>query len=366
MEQQTQTTDFQTNTCQQEQGRSLSLDVTKAFAIFCVVLGHVIQWTFPGDAYTDNVLFAFIYAFHMPLFAMVSGYCVAHSLNLQPWQFVSRRAMQLLLPVVSFAVMYWIWRVFFIGSSTFCWREVFSYLCGGDLWFLKYLFVDLCIIYFSKRLLPAGLLVFLPPLLLFCFTRSGIFRLLPYLWVGYLLYSYKNWVVTHLRLLFALSLLTFVFFLFGWRGEYDAPLRFLYFKPTLHFDPHNSWAVFIRLGVGISGSLFFIMLFRCLEAHLRCRPGYLIARLGSRTLGIYALQLYLLEHGLTNHIPLTFVEPWAIPLQLLIAVAITIICDLIVCLFKKNRYTALFFLGILKPRTDRDNAANENSLKQGC
>ena len=45
------------------------IDFLKAFAIFLVVWGHIIQSNFPNLNTTNG----FILAFHMPLFAILSG-----------------------------------------------------------------------------------------------------------------------------------------------------------------------------------------------------------------------------------------------------------------------------------------------------
>ena len=54
--------------------RNRMLDSLKGFAIFLVVLGHVIQTVFAPDSYDSNVIFKIIYSFHMPLFIFISGY----------------------------------------------------------------------------------------------------------------------------------------------------------------------------------------------------------------------------------------------------------------------------------------------------
>ena len=61
------------------QKRILSIDAIKAFAIFCVVLGHCIQYGsgifyLKDEIYFENWLFKIIYSFHMPLFMLISGY----------------------------------------------------------------------------------------------------------------------------------------------------------------------------------------------------------------------------------------------------------------------------------------------------
>ncbi len=67
-----------------ETGRIGYIDALKGFAILCVVMGHTalsfdLSGMFP-DAYGFlNTVHDVIYAFHMPLFMMVSGYMYARA-----------------------------------------------------------------------------------------------------------------------------------------------------------------------------------------------------------------------------------------------------------------------------------------------
>ncbi len=94
------------------QERLSYLDLLKGFAIFLVVMGHFLAWTFPADAnrgfyplFVKNV----IYSFHMPLFFFVSGYLV--DLKRKEWKFgvgvavIWKRVQTLLLPGLTFLVI---------------------------------------------------------------------------------------------------------------------------------------------------------------------------------------------------------------------------------------------------------------------
>lgn len=66
--------------------RNPFLDYTKAFAILLVVVGHCIQYGsgqnyLKEELFFDNILFKFIYSFHMPLFMLISGYLFAYGIN---------------------------------------------------------------------------------------------------------------------------------------------------------------------------------------------------------------------------------------------------------------------------------------------
>ena len=88
------------------------LDLLKGFAIFLVVMGHFLAWTFPADVdrgyfplFVKNV----IYSFHMPLFFFVSGYLV--DLKRKEWNVgtgisvIWKRVQTLLLPGLSFLLI---------------------------------------------------------------------------------------------------------------------------------------------------------------------------------------------------------------------------------------------------------------------
>lgn len=55
------------------------LDFIKGFAILLVVLGHVIQ--FSDNSFDNNILFRYIYSFHMPLFMFTSGFASCKQKN---------------------------------------------------------------------------------------------------------------------------------------------------------------------------------------------------------------------------------------------------------------------------------------------
>ena len=60
--------------------RSEELDISKGIAIFLVVWGHIIQYSFAGkEEFYENIIFRLIYGFHMPLFMIISGYLFFYS-----------------------------------------------------------------------------------------------------------------------------------------------------------------------------------------------------------------------------------------------------------------------------------------------
>lgn len=80
------------------------LDALKLFAMFLVVWGHCIQ-RFLGEMTNENIVYDFIYSFHMPLFMCISGFFGASLLNLDFKTVLKKKFIQLLLPAISFSLI---------------------------------------------------------------------------------------------------------------------------------------------------------------------------------------------------------------------------------------------------------------------
>lgn len=57
-----------------EKNRLIEFDLLKAFAIYLVILGHVLQYVVFKSIFFKDPLWCFIYTFHMPLFILISGF----------------------------------------------------------------------------------------------------------------------------------------------------------------------------------------------------------------------------------------------------------------------------------------------------
>ena len=108
--------------------RVLWLDNLKGVLIFLVVLGHCIQFTSPDP--DTNLLFNFIYSFHMPLFMFLSGYaCYKSDVK---FSIIGKRFIQLIIPFMSFNAI----NAILIGNNYF----IYFTNPQTGLWFLWALF----------------------------------------------------------------------------------------------------------------------------------------------------------------------------------------------------------------------------------
>ena len=122
------------------------IDSLKGYAIVLVLLGHVIVLSNPSD-FSQSWLFAFIYAFHMPLFFFLSGY-VVNQKPVDPFiAFFYKKSKGLLLP-------YFIWLIIsiMVVNSFNLDNEIWNYLIKhlvffDNIWFLPVLFISFLILY---------------------------------------------------------------------------------------------------------------------------------------------------------------------------------------------------------------------------
>ena len=330
--------------------RIVELDNLKAFAIFCVVLGHTIQH-FDRTGTMDEV-YSVIYSFHMPLFMTISGFFISKLFTMRIDKVIIRKSRQLLLPVLTFSILAYLLSILtpinLIGSHTYI-----EYVFGGNMWFLKYLFACIIFACVSKLIFRNTLLAaLLPAIVMLSVSRVGLVRIYPFLWFGFCLHHYKCLIDKHAKTLLGVSFIVFVVLLLFWKMEYHYPnYRWITIKHGVTFDWFSLYVVVYRLLIGATGSLFFIILFKqisLMSKESNCSfqiVNKIASSIGKRTLGIYCLQIYLLE-DIADYFPaLPFDGIALVVCVLAIAVIELLLCASITALLEKNKYTALFFLG---------------------
>lgn len=124
-----------------EKGRIVYFDFIKGIAISLVILGHCIQYGsgqeyLQGGLFFQNVLFRFIYSFHMPLFMIVSGYFFGVSLKKYTLkEIIAKKVRQLLIPVIIWSIISYLCRPFTEGIYYFNVLDFIKYM-AYQLWFL--------------------------------------------------------------------------------------------------------------------------------------------------------------------------------------------------------------------------------------
>ncbi|MCQ2366328.1 MAG: acyltransferase family protein [Akkermansia sp.] len=327
-------------------GRDPYWDIVKGLLIFLVLFGHSIQIVhldFASRECFSHPLFKAIYIFHMPLFALVSGYFSVGSISRRGARQIFRAATHLLIPCLTMvaidnAKMIYL---FFKEASALNFRFLEPF---GSLWFLICIFeccIFMCILLYRTSwwwrsfwcVFPIALAVFTPAI---PWARFFVF-IYPFYLLGAYMYS-KRWNVKNVWV-FILSSVAFVCV-----NAIFAPVHYVYSAP-LNYESHDwvSWLVAaIRFVGGLAGCLCFLYL-----ATLLCRLSWLkvIRDIGKYTLAIYVLQSIFFSYVWLNYFPTVHLN---LLLSFVFAVLLLFLLYGCTLLINKSRVLKFFIFGETK------------------
>ena len=325
------------------------IDYVKAFAIFLVVMGHAIQQLWGSTVDCDNILYRFIYSFHMPLFFFLSGFCayrVGWSKKTVSKE-IRKKAVALLLP-------YLIWGLIrSILSNENIVDGVFLKIHGG-LWFLLCLFEIFLCFYILEKFASvlnkdvkmwkdiliyvgvAACLIIIYKCILYDTTFSLIvdFDMLAlhfkYFIFGYLLHKYSQ-----LESLFISPVVISVSFILFWIILF------------LEYNPYCPIINFFTLTIAASTAILVIYsYFKSINLYQSVKPAFLY--IGKYTLDIYILHMFFFTglkelKGYIGFLADNLIV--VLILSVLLSVINVIICVLFSSIISKNRYLSLILLG---------------------
>lgn len=137
-------------------GRNKTIDIGKSICMFCVIWGHVIQKGLYDVGYEQNVIYKFIYAFHMPMLMLFSGYLFYSSLQKYSFlELLKRKIMQLAVPIFVWNTIYYaldilLYNAIYVGAFSVI--GYIKYLFSG-LWFLwAILFYSIILTFIEKKI----------------------------------------------------------------------------------------------------------------------------------------------------------------------------------------------------------------------
>lgn len=328
-------------------------DALKAFTIFLVLCGHCIQYLAHRD-FNNDIIFRFIYTFHMPLFMMMSGFFSLSAIKRDFWHSTITRTRMLLLPVVTLSLLLALIYMIVRQENIF---EKFISLSGGTLWFLKtaftcFLLTKLCYLCGKyKYIAIAATIIFSQLIIEVKVSTFGFFTnfhlMYPFFLLGVLIKNKWSFFVEHNKKIVCISFITFIVMLLFFSKNSELSLL-----NSLHIELKGAifklYTRLYKLITGLSGSVFFISLFCWLfNRKIENKIYDTICYFGQNTLGIYIFQFVYLEillNGLiyfdnTNIFVFNFI---IVPL---ISFAILLLCIATIEIIKKNKYSAFLFLG---------------------
>jgi fucose 4-O-acetylase-like acetyltransferase len=177
--------------------RIYAIDALKGLAILLVVFGHA----FPENVinFHDNIVFNFIYSFHMPLFMFLAGAVAVYPIAIPAISYLKKKFLALAVPFIS----WYVFDYFVTGSyhsiavKAYFTRVILSPDWG--LWFLWILFLNYCLLVLSVKMEKMlGLYAFLVTFLIVLWFPVGILgiwtlkKFFFYFALGYLFMKYKN------------------------------------------------------------------------------------------------------------------------------------------------------------------------------
>ena len=317
----------------QNRKRLYYIDNLKGFLIILVVLGHCIQNFMPN--YESNILFRFIYSFHMPLFIFVSGY-VSYKDHIT-WKSVDKRFMQLMIPFFAWGVV----------KALIKWDAgMIPYIIqnpDNGLWFLHTLFFISLIMmiceFIAEKLHVQRYIVVLAAGLLLLGTMYGFgfrdygFQSVAYYYMYYVAGFYARKTDVYSRVSFTITIIPTVLFLCL------VPFWNLNSAPSLLPEISSPmFATFFRIVVALLAIAGVFALFKN-KVDINNRLG---AFLGGRTLGIYAIHPALINLY-KEYSSYSLMGGAFCVLSIVIVLAFTFA---IYQLLSKNKYLSKVFLGI--------------------
>lgn len=285
------------------------MDVLKCVAIFLVVWSHCIQYFTTGDIAAKPV-FRVIHSIFMPLLMSIAGFFYAITARQRFHIAILHKARQLLLPVISWALLVAIVMVVANGDGLSMLKWNFKYWLLYGLWFLKSAFICSILAYFPllmyrKRKPWATLLACVLTLVISQLgmpDMNGMVLNLEYMYPCFLVGMIICWLREKigrfsLPLIIASGALYIILLFFFDSHMFNHTYYSLDGLDAIKSDPlYYVWMRIYRITMGIAGSFFMITLFEYLFADRCCnRMTQLLAECGKCTLGIYILHVFMME-----------------------------------------------------------------------
>ncbi|MEG0826002.1 MAG: acyltransferase family protein [Bacilli bacterium] len=355
--------------------RSKTIDCLKGLVIILMIIGHAIQYGSGNDFITnefffDNILFKFIYGFHMPIFMLISGYLFYYSAKgKNKKEIIIKKLKQLLIPILSWSIVIYLFNSHF--HLSFNMQDLINYIncLFNYLWYLWAFLFSVGIVLLVEKFGRHRTLCYIFLLLLFLILPDNIHKTI--LW--------KNSIY-----LISMSLncfkFTFFFFVAGYYFNKNKQLllhqenkkelilssilfmvsyiiMILFFKKEFYiytsgFSILNKNIIFqlainlYRFVTGILGCVSFLYIIKIIlvnvkESNLLYKT---ICYIGTKTMGIYTISccfFYSILYPLTKSLSFSYIH------ILLESIIILLICLYLTTSIEKSKTAKKIFLGEL-------------------
>lgn len=293
--------------------RNINLDIYRGITCWLVIWGHTIQYCYAGDlAFYEDLVFRFIYGFHMPFFMIISGYlfcvtCRKYDLN----SVIRKQIQHIAYPLIVWNGIDFICKLLYkeSGINTFgeFLRLIYNTFTG--LWFLwSVLIISVLVaVVYCRTVTPVGrgigyvtaftLLILLPAKIEPCKTMN--IWMYPYFLTGFLLLEKRN-VIHQLKAGKRVKYMSIVL--------YPVLLHFFHYRDYIYtsgvnlFDSVYGLKQQLQINIyrwilGFAGIAFMVVILQTLfqKSHVKNVLFRLFGNLGQITLQVYVIQRVLLE-----------------------------------------------------------------------
>ena len=293
--------------------RNHFLDFTKAFAIILVVFGHCIQFGsgenyFKEGLFFDNIIFKYIYSFHMPLFMLISGYFFAYGINKEAKDIFINKFKSLIVPILTWAILP---LVIFIAAK--CLKNEFSIISTikhyisyslHSLWFLWAVFWCSLIVIIINKIFKDKTLIYVLIFAVSFLIPDGynlqLYKFMfPYFIIGYFYKKYncqeKLSKIYNSNYFICTSGAIFFILLYYFERE-----SYIYVSKhtILNKDIINQLSIDLyRYFIGFIGSIFtlslLIKIYNIIKKQIIFKENNFILTIGKNTMGIYIISNFI-------------------------------------------------------------------------
>ena len=274
-------------------GRDIRIDIIKGISILLVLWGHAIQNLSPNEAYYGDWIFKTIYSFHMPLFALISGYLFYFSQRKRSfWDVLRSRISDLLVPIVVWTTVDWMLGIVLHKKIVITqWMTIFI---GMMLWFLWSILAANFVLTVAEKKIKSrwGRLIWLIAgffmMYLFPNPEMNLF-LYPYVVLGFYYKKYGN-SFAKIKKYGWISILLFILLLpFFDEASYIYTTGISLWKVDIVFQKHILIDVY-RYIIGLIGSITVI--YAVCVMHEKFKIGKVFSICGRYTMQIYIMQCF--------------------------------------------------------------------------
>lgn len=334
--------------------RNPLIDILRGLAILSVVLGHVIQ-LYMSDSCFENIVFKFIYSFHMPLFMLISGYLFSISQDKHTAKELMKRCYSsLLVPIIIYAIIATTLDMlsgsgllngggrFGVVGGVF---RLFKFHFIYKLWFLWALIFASVVTIFIRKLTKSVVVYSITWIPLFFIPDVYLYAPIKWLYFYFVLGLLVRYLFSNTKFINNKQLLLFLI-----------PCVFLFFV-SLHFYDINTYIYtsgydllrdsplsqlctdLKRTIIGVIGCISVIGVI-CVLIPYSSHIGILFANIGKYSIGIYAFHVCLLQ----VMSPIYF-SPWLIINIIICFTIVSFLSCLYSIIVKKNRIANMLLLG---------------------